>query len=77
MLAMRPLCAILMLSSVLFSCKAQRRFPEWKVSVTGLVGSYENAESVVVGDVTNIAQVGSTKISNPPWPVSPSVEEIY
>jgi len=47
------------------------------VSPIGLVGSWERAESVVIGDVGNITSLGSQKVDNPPWPVASTVQQIY
>jgi hypothetical protein len=48
-----------------------------QVFVIGLVGTWERADDVVVGDVSNVQALGSQKISDPPWPVAPAINEIF
>jgi hypothetical protein len=58
-------------------CDSQEPFPKWEVAVIGLVGTWERADDVVVGDVSNVQALGSQKISDPPWPVASTINEIF
>jgi hypothetical protein len=60
--------------------RSQEVFPEWKVAprpLIGIEGQWRRADDVIVGDVSNVIAMGTQKIDSPPWPVSPSVREIY
>jgi hypothetical protein len=76
---MHGVIRLILLTLVWFtsSCFAQRQFPEWKVSPVGLSGVWQMAPLIVVGEVANVASVGSQKVSNPPWPASPDLRRIY
>lgn len=65
--------------STLFAsvCPAQP-FPEWRVAGSfGLEGHWKGAQDVLFGRVNNVVQIGTQQITNAPWPVPPSVREIY
>jgi len=70
-----PLLAVLAILQPV--CASQDQLPKWEVAPIGLAGSWERADDVVVGDVSNIVALGSEKISDPPWPVSSTIHEIY
>jgi hypothetical protein len=60
-------------------CDSQESFPKWEVAPIGLVGTWERADDVVVGDVSNIQALGSQKISDSdrPRPVASTINEIF
>lgn len=56
---------------------SRQRYPQWKAAPLGLLGSWDRASSVVVADLQNVEAVGTQRIANPPWPVSPKLHRLY
>lgn len=68
---------LVLLTTLHSGVRAQKRLPEWKVLPLTLLGVWESAPVVVVGDVRNVAPIGVQKIKNPPWPVASTIDRVY
>jgi hypothetical protein len=56
---------------------AQEVFPAWKVTPLTMLGLWEETPLVVIGELTNIHQMGVQPITDPPLPVSSTIDRVY
>jgi len=72
-----PVCFMLAVLGLRPALCQERQFARWEVAPLTLMGTWERAAAVVVGEVRNITAAGDHPVGDLPWPAGPWIKRIY